>query len=107
MRDDFAAWLANTHRTRAGGRLVTAAQRDAVSRCRRVEAAEGDLDKYYDRDQMRELISRFTFSPNDLAPLHHIEISGDVYNGTASLRNSLILYRQFRDWGRDGDTMRR
>jgi hypothetical protein len=107
MRVDFAAWLANTYRTRSGGRLVPAAQRDAVSRCKRVEAAEGDLDPHYDRDQMRELVSRFTFSRNDLAPLHDIEILADIYNGTASLRNALILYQQFREWARDSDAVRR
>ena len=93
MRDDFAAWLAKTYKTRTGGRLVVAAQRDAVSRCRRVEASEGDLDTHYDRDEMRDVLARFTFSRHDIAPAHQIEISGDINNGTASLRNALRLYR--------------
>lgn len=96
MRDDFATWLATTYKTRTGSRLVVAAQRDAISRCRRVEASEGDLDAHYDRDQMHDLLARFTLSRHDIAPAHQIEIVGDVYNGTASLRNALRLYQQFR-----------
>jgi hypothetical protein len=46
---------------------------------------------------MRDLLARFTFSRHDLAPAHQIEISGDLYNGTASLRNALRLYQQFRE----------
>jgi|ERR1051325_3104823 hypothetical protein len=107
MRDDFATWLATTYKTRAGGRLVVAAQRDAISRCRRVEASEGDLDSHYERDQMRALLERFTMSRHDLAPAHQIEISGNVYNGTASLRNALRLYQQFRESSRNAGVMRR
>jgi len=106
MRDDFAAWLAKTYKTRTCGRLVVAAQRDAVSRCRRVEASEGDLDTHYDRDEMHILLARFTFSRHDLAPAHQIEISGDVYNGTASLRNALRLYREFRQSSSNARVMR-
>lgn len=100
MQDDFARWLATTHKTRAGVVLVVAAQRDAISRCRRVEAVEGDLDAHYDRDQMRDLLERFTVSHDAIRPSHRIEISGDVYNGTASLRNALRLYQEFREWSR-------
>jgi hypothetical protein len=107
MRDDFAPWLATTYKTRTGGRLVVAAQRDAVSRCRRVEASEGDLDTHYERDQMQDLLARLTLSRHDLAPAHQIEILGDVYNGTASLRNALHLYQQFRDSWRNARVMRR
>ena len=98
MRDEFAGWLAMTYKTRIGGRLIVAAQRDAISRCRRVEASEGDLDAHYDRDQMQDVLERFTYSRHDIEPAHLIQISGDVYNGTASLRNALHLYQQFREW---------
>lgn len=107
MRDDFSQWLATTYKTQKGGRLVAAAQRDAVSRCRRVEASEGDLDMHYERDQMHGLLARFTLSRHDIGPSHAIEISGDVYNGTASLRNALRLYQQFREFSREAHIMRR
>jgi hypothetical protein len=100
MNEEFAGWLASTYKTRGDGRLVAAAQRDAVSRCRRVEAAEGDLDAHDERDRMRDLIERFTYSRGDSAPTHQIQISGDVYSGTASLRNALRLYQEFREWSR-------
>jgi hypothetical protein len=100
MKDDFAEWLATTYKTRGGGRLVAAAQRDAISRCRRVEESDSDLDVHYDRDGMREILERFTYSREDTEPAHQIRISGDLYTGTASLRNALRLYQQFRDWSR-------
>lgn len=100
MNDEFAEWLASTYKTRAGGRLIVAAQRDAISRCRRVEASEGNLDAHYDRDRMQDVLERFTYSRHDSQPAHQIQISGDVYNGTASLRNALRLYQRFREWSR-------
>jgi hypothetical protein len=106
MRDEFATWLAQSYKPRTGGRLVVAAQRDAVSRCRRVEASEGDLDTHYDRDQMHGLLTLFTFSRDDAAPAHQIEIAGDVYKGTASLRNALRLYQQFRESSGNARVMR-
>jgi phage-related baseplate assembly protein len=108
MRDEyFAAWLSTTYKTHAGATLVVAAQRDAVSRCRRVEASEGDLDAHYERDQMRDLVARFTFSRHDVAPADEIEILGDVYEGTASLRRALRLYQEFRESSRSARVMRR
>jgi hypothetical protein len=56
---------------------------------------------------MRDLLARFTLSRHDLAPAHQIEISGDMYNGTASLRNALCLYQQFRESSRNARVMRR
>lgn len=97
MSDDFAAWLETSYTTATGSRLVVAAQRNAVSRCRRVEIVEGDLDVHYERDRMDRLIERFTYSRHDTAPAHRIEIVGDVYNGTASLRRALRLYQLFRE----------
>jgi hypothetical protein len=100
LDSEFADWLANAYRTRTGTRLIVAAQRDAISRCRRVERHEGDLDRHYLQDRMNALIVRFEYSTEDavrcLLPGHAVPISGDLREGTASLKSALMLYRAFR-----------
>ncbi len=66
-----------------------------TSNCRRVERHEGDLDAHYDSDELGGLLQ----SLNPGEPKHGIPIAGDVYNGTATLKNAVSLYRDFR---RDG-----
>jgi hypothetical protein len=100
MRDDeFASWLSETHRTRVGTRLGRRPQSDALSRCRRVESHEGNLDAHFARDRMKHLLDRLTYSRTDerngISARHSISIDGDVVNGTASLRNAADLYRRF------------
>lgn len=71
-----------------------------LSNCKRVEASEGDLDKQWGADGLAALIGRLTYSKEDersgRRPKHGIEIVGDVYNGTATLKNAVVLYREFR-----------
>ena len=66
-----------------------------MNNCRRVERHEGDLDAHYDADEMDGLLQRL----NPGAPEHGIPISGDVYSGTATLKNAVKLYRDFRKGG--------
>ena len=66
-----------------------------ISNCRRVECNEGDLDALYDADELDGLLQRL----NPGEPEHGIPISGDVYSGTATLKNAVKLYRQFRKGG--------
>ena len=79
-----------------------------LSNCKRVEANEGDLDKQWDTDELAGLIDRLTYSREDERsgrwPKHRIQIHGDVYDGTATLRNAVMLYHAFRsqDNGTDG-----
>lgn len=97
--DDFAEWLAETHRTRHGGRLGARPRSDARSRCRRIEKYEGSLDKYFALDRMKGLLDVLTYSRSDersgVSARHRVPIDGDVVNGTASLRNAANLYRLF------------
>jgi len=102
MREtEFTRWLADEYVTRDGGRLQPAPQRDALSRCRRVERYEGDLDAHYARDRMKRLIESFEYSSDDArlrhSPAHSVPITGDVRTGTASLKTALTLYRAFVD----------
>ena len=66
-----------------------------TSNCRRVESHEGNLDAHYDSDELGGLLQ----SLNPGEPKHGIPIAGDVYNGTATLKNAVSLYRDFRRGG--------
>ncbi len=71
-----------------------------ISNCRRVERAEGDLDEHYRRDHLEGILARLTYTTEDgrrsRTPKHQIEITGDVRNGTATLKSAVALYREFR-----------
>ena len=89
-------------------------ERTAVSRlsnCRRVEAHEGDLDKQWEADELVGLVDRVTYSREDervrRRPRHSIPIDGNVYNGTATLKQAVVLYREFRSSERGTNSSRR
>ena len=67
---------------------------------RRVEAHEGNLDKLWEIDGLDGLINRLTYSREDerlgIPPEHRVPFNGDIYNGTATLRSAVLLYREFR-----------
>ena len=85
----FGVWLKVERGLRAG----TVGSR--ISNCRRVERHEGDLDALYDSDDLNGLLQRL----NAGEPEHAIPIAGDMYNGTATLKNAVSLYRDFRKGG--------
>ena len=66
-----------------------------ISNCRRVERHEGGLDALNDSDELGGLLQ----SLNPGEPKHAIPIAGDMYNGTATLKNAVSLYRDFRKGG--------
>jgi len=78
--------------------------RDCISRCRRVEQAEGSLYSHYSNDRGRALLERLTYSKEDadrgLEPTHSITFKGSkghqsIYEGTDSLRNAVMHYIEF------------
>ena len=96
---EFKTWLSNSYRTANNGKLSERPQSDAISRCRRVENAEGDLDVSFEQNRLDELLNRLQYTRKDeelgADPRHNIIIDGNVYNGTASLRNAIKLYQKF------------
>lgn len=83
-----------------------------TSICRRVERHEGDLDAHWDADGLQRLLDRLTYSRDDLRngrpPAHGIEIDGDVYSGTITLKAAVASYGEFRyqsDGIAQGDTL--
>jgi hypothetical protein len=97
--DGFATWLAESHRTKDGGRLGARPRSDAKSRCKRVAEKEGNLDRHFALDRMKGLLGVLTYSRSDersgISVRHRVPIDDDVVNGTASLRNAVNLYRLF------------
>ncbi len=70
-----------------------------VSNCLRIDRYEEDLDSAYQRDNCQDLLRRLTYSTADLkqkiAPLHRIPMTGNIRNGTATLKQALRLYIRF------------
>ena len=71
-----------------------------TSNCKRVERYEGDLDKHFDNDQCQGLLRRLTYSTEnqdrERTPRHSIPINGDPRTGSATLKQAVGLYVQFR-----------
>lgn len=71
-----------------------------ISNCKRLERYEGDLDQHFERDRMVDLLGRLAYSTTDerthTPPRHGIPITGNVYNGTATLRSAATLYKDFK-----------
>ena len=88
----FKAWLGVTRE------LSTPTVGGRISNCKRVEHYEGDLDAHYYADRLTSLMDRL----NPKRPTHNVPINGNVYNGTATLKSAVGLYRDFRDTGGDG-----
>ena len=97
MHDEpaFSAWMQH-HR---GLSLATCQSR--LANCLRIEQFEGALDVHYAADRCTDLLRRLTYSRDDAnagrSVQHRIPISGDHYNGTATLRSALQLYIAFRN----------
>ena len=89
QQERFKAWLVVERELNAG----TIGSR--ISNCKRVEQFEGDLDAHYDADGLVGLMDCL----NPRRPEHKIPINGNVYNGTATLKSAVGLYRDFRDAG--------
>ena len=89
QEESFKAWL-DVERE-----LSTGTVGSRISNCKRVEHYEGDLDAHYDADGLAGLMDRL----NPKRPEHKVLINGNIYNGTATLKSAVGLYRDFRDAG--------
>lgn len=73
-----------------------------VSACRKIEKSKYDLESEYKKDSGKGLIQLLTYSKEDfrknLRPKHRIEINGDFYTGTATLKRSAKLYFLFCEY---------
>lgn len=79
-------------------------QSDCVSRCKRVDRVEGDLDKHHIEDECKSLLCKLDYSKeeanNEIQPKHSIKFNGNkgfqsIYEGTQSLKNAVKVYVEF------------
>lgn len=89
---DFLKWLVEHDQQENTARSI-------VSRVRRIEEAYPELDSRFEDGSIKILMNVFTYTKRDEAkkriPLHKIEIDGNPYTGTQSLRNALTQYIEF------------
>lgn len=98
---EFKNWLLEIYITRKGSRLGGGAINDAMSRCKRIEKHEGELDGHYRQNKMQTLLRKLTYTQNDqeAGVTPPIPIGGDkICNGISSLKNAAKLYRQFCEY---------
>lgn len=90
---EFFDWLVKSGQQENSAKSV-------VPRLRRIEEMYPDLDSRIEDNSIELLLNVFTYTKKDeakkRAPLHKIEIDGDLYNGTQALRNALAKYIEFR-----------
>lgn len=66
-----------------------------VSNLNRIEKVYGDLDEHYKKDAFNYLMQEFTLEKGD-EKIHQIDIKGNPYTGTATLKSALGLYLDFK-----------
>ena len=96
----FRNWL------RYVGNYTEGSIRSILNSCQRVERYEGDLDRHFENDGMDALLGWLDYSTTDermgAQQRHNVPISGNVRNGTATLKSHTKLYWEFREYGSVG-----
>lgn len=71
-----------------------------ISNCRNVENYEGDLDQHFANDYGLSILDKLSYSTederNNLAPKHNITINGNIRTGSATLKQAVTLYMNFK-----------
>jgi hypothetical protein len=97
--DSFRQWLLDVKKYDSG----TIGSR--ISNCLRVENYEGDLDEYYSKDACQQLLNKLAYSTEDkrnkAQPKHNVPINGDVLKGSASLKQAVRRYVEYRQYERN------
>lgn len=86
---DFKSYLKND--LNYGDATVTS----RINNLKRIEKHYGDLDEIFEKDQFLKLFSLFTLKKRQKAK-HQIEIKGEAYTGTATLKSALGLYYEYK-----------
>jgi len=91
---DFEAWMLRTGND-------PAATRSRTSNLRRLEQYYEELDALYERDNLTSLLTGLAYTKDDdrAAKLNPspVPIDGNLYNGLATLRAAVNLYKRFRE----------
>jgi hypothetical protein len=98
QQSQFEHYLRTDHKD--GGQLAEPTIATRVGNCKTVETHEGDLDDLFDRDGLKDLQSRLSYTTDDQCvgrPLKHkVPINGNWLTGTATLKSAVKLYRAFK-----------
>jgi len=72
------------------------------SNCKRVERYEDSLKEHYQKDRCKQLLRRLEYSMDDQVhgrpASHNIPIEGNVFNGTATLKQAVNLYIEYLEY---------
>lgn len=103
-RTNFEGYLLNVKGQKSG----TAHSR--VSICQRIDN-EYDIDAEYAFDKCASLLDLLSYSKKDaesgVLPSHNITIDGNLYTGTSTLKYSLKLYVEFKEYSSKGKKSKR
>ena len=93
--EQFKTWLTErypTSETTVNNRLAN---------CKNVERYYGDLDEHYQRDKCNTIIEELTYGIDDeranRPQRHVVKIEGNIRNGSATLKQAIKLYVQFKE----------
>lgn len=96
----FHSWLCEKYTGRTAN--------SRLSNCLRVEEYEGSLDDHFVKDKGSSLLQKLTYSKNDQhnnrKPSHKIPIAGNIYNGTATLKQAVSLYFKYKAGNKHNET---
>ncbi|MRM86605.1 hypothetical protein D1Z97_01150 [Riemerella anatipestifer] len=71
-----------------------------ISNCKNVERYEGCLDKHYANDYGAIILYKLSYSAederNNLIPKHSVTINGKIRTGTATLKQAVKLYIDYK-----------
>lgn len=94
LEPEFYNWLIH----QKGQKENTAHSRR--SDCLRVERVEGNLDTHFEKDRCYALLDKLVYTAEDAnhhrPPKHGILIDGNIKNGTATLKQAVSLYAEFK-----------
>lgn len=73
-----------------------------ISNCRKVEKYYEDLDKHFDVDKCQKILNELNYTVEDERennpPAHPIFINGNIREGSATLKQAVKLYAEFRSF---------
>lgn len=95
-REDFKEWL----QLQYPDTPVTVKNR--LANCANVERAYGNLDDHFLKDRCSLIISELNYTTederNDMPQRHKVIINGNIRNGSATLKQAVNLYVDFKDY---------
>jgi hypothetical protein len=93
LEKEFKNWLSNKYDSEGTIYL-------RIKNCKTVFKYEGDLDDYYEKDFCKTIISNLTYSTDDerhnRQPRHKIPMNGNIRKGTATYKQAVKLYIEFK-----------